>query len=199
MVRNWLLSAEPESPFKCVGYTQGVNGIGAGVTIELIGYGNMNVITLYNATWAERRAIVAGERPRINRLLEDPNKGAVKEQGDEMSYEDSVKIIPQIRELCHSMNVAIFAIDSNLINEQYKTDRSEMRAMLNCTPNRTPLLVLNIRSGNTAPVGISSLDVCELLELDKLDRPWLVHAVCATELIGIVPGVKWCMQELDMI
>ena len=91
LVRNWLLGAVASSPFQCAGYTQGVNGIGAGVLVDLTGFGSMNVITLYNATWAERRAIVAGERPRINRLLEDPNTGTVKETGDEMSYEDSVK------------------------------------------------------------------------------------------------------------
>ena len=91
LVRNWLLGSVTNSPFQCPGYTQGVNGIGAGVLVELTGFGTMNVITLYNATWAERRAIVAGERPRINRLLEDPNTGTVKETGDEMSYEESVK------------------------------------------------------------------------------------------------------------
>eukprot|EP00800_Vazella_pourtalesii_P009418 TRINITY_DN2369_c0_g1_i2.p1 TRINITY_DN2369_c0_g1~~TRINITY_DN2369_c0_g1_i2.p1 ORF type:complete len:239 (+),score=61.23 TRINITY_DN2369_c0_g1_i2:125-841(+) len=91
LVRNWLLGSVAGSPFQCPGYTQGVNGIGAGVLVELAGYGTMNVITLYNATWAERRAIVAGERPRINRLLEDPNTGTVKETGEEMSYEESVK------------------------------------------------------------------------------------------------------------
>ena len=92
LVRNWILDTDPGSIFKQVGYTQGVGGIGAGILLELVGHGTFNVITLYNATWAERKAIVAGERPRINRLLEDPNKGAYKEEiGEEMSYEDSVK------------------------------------------------------------------------------------------------------------
>ena len=94
LVRNWLLSVnDPSNPFKQVGYSQGVNGIGAGIHLELTGCGVMNVVTLYNATWAERRAIVAGERPRINRLLEDPNKGTASKEvvGEEMSYEDSVR------------------------------------------------------------------------------------------------------------
>ena len=92
LVRNWLLDSSQGSVFKQVGYTQGVNGVGAGILIELTGQGTFNVVTLYNATWAERKAIVAGERPRINRLLEDPNKGAYNaEVGDEMSYEESVR------------------------------------------------------------------------------------------------------------
>ena len=92
LVRNWLFDTSPGSAFKQVGYTGGVSGVGSGVLLELLGHGTINVVTLYNATWAERKAIVAGERPRINRLLEDPNKGAYKaEIGDQMSYEDSVK------------------------------------------------------------------------------------------------------------
>ena len=93
----------------------------------------------------------------------------------------------------------MFAVDTNQPREQYRVDKTEMRAMLGCAPNKTPLMVLNIQSEPTAPIGTPSLEVCQLLELDKLERPWLVHEVCAVEQSGLVSGVKWCMQELDMI
>ena len=97
------------------------------------------------------------------------------------------------------MDVAIFSVDCNESSEQIKVDKSELRAMLSCAPQRAPLLVLNCQSNPSVPTGATVIEVADLLELDKLERPWLVQAVCATEPTGLVPGVKWCMQELEMI
>ena len=111
----------------------------------------------------------------------------------------SHRLLPQIRTLCQTTDVAIFSVDANESSDQIRVDRSEMRAMLSCTPPRTPLLVLNCQSGASVPTGATALEVADLLELDKMDRPWLVHAICVTDPTQLVPGVKWCMQELEMI
>ena len=111
----------------------------------------------------------------------------------------STRMLPQIRSLCQTMDVAMFAVDSNESGEQIRVDRSELRAMLSCAPQRAPLLVLNCQSSPSVPTGATAREVADLLELDQLDRPWLVHSICTTEPIGMVPGVTWCMQELEMI
>ena len=93
----------------------------------------------------------------------------------------------------------MFAVDCNAPMEQFRVDRTELRAMLNCTPPKTPLVVISVQSNATLPVGQTALEVSGLLELSEMERPWLVHSVCGTDQSDLVPCVKWCLQELDII
>ena len=73
----------------------------------------------------------------------------------------------------------------------------ELKAVVNdrWVHSKAPLLVLSCVA-NASNGQFSSINVANILNLRDLNRPWQVRACHVSSLYGLLPGVKWLLQEV---
>ncbi|XP_032234713.2 F-box only protein 4 isoform X2 [Nematostella vectensis] len=174
-------------------------GIGSGVCLK-IGGSKMNLITLYATNRAEREQNAREGRNRVSKLLAaaPPQPEADgQEDNDDGNDLRTVEVSHGVRLLCQNVDAFIYVVDSSAESQRVNIGDKELQAMMNNSKSqpRQPLLVLSaVATQDTLP--LSCVRVTDMLQMNKLNRPWQVNMMCVENLDGLLEGMTWLLKQV---
>lgn len=181
----------PNSPFVIKGMFPGrFDGIGSGVSLQYDG-GQLDLITLYSACRSERENNAANGLRKNNFIIE--------RNLDDLDIEDDshVMVTQSVKDLCSTVDAFVYVVDSTLNSNKVGIGKDELKAVVGnrwLHPN-APLLVLSCTKDEKNRQ-YSSICVSDVLGLRELNRPWQVRVCHVNSLYGVLPGIKWLIQEV---
>ncbi|XP_032070466.1 F-box only protein 4 [Thamnophis elegans] len=164
-----------------------IQGIGSGVTFNLNGQ-NFNIQTLYSKTRKERQRDKADTNSINKMFYEVSNVDGTKQ----------CKLIEHVQNVCRVADGFIYVADA----EEHKRHNRQvefdwMSAMLDPTlgPSARPLLILSCISC-ASKERIPCVYLAYQLQLNLLDRPWMVQDIEAATLVGLLDGIQWLLEHV---
>eukprot|EP00043_Microstomoeca_roanoka_P007790 m.75385 g.75385 ORF g.75385 m.75385 type:complete len:358 (-) comp13976_c0_seq1:279-1352(-) len=161
-----------DSPFRVLGMSPGLDGVGGGISLRLDATTTFDMITLYQKTAAERRQQNDEELGRL--------------------YNQAGQLAESERRVCAHVDAFIMVVDAARLGDissdrHLKRCREEVAQFLNPAWTRpdAPLVVWNCSSSAT-PRKASAFQTAELLYLPGLKRDWRVENVCVENFAGPV-------------
>ncbi|KAM3848812.1 F-box only protein 4 [Vipera latastei] len=164
-----------------------IHGIGSGVTFHLNGQ-NFNILTLYSKTSKERQRDKA-DTNSINKMFYEVNN---------VDGTTQYKLIEHVQNVCRLADGFIYVADAeDHKRHSRQIEFARMSAMLDPTlgPSARPLLILSCISC-ASKERIPCVYLAHQLQLNLLDRSWMVQDVEAATLVGLLDGIQWLLEHV---
>uniref|UniRef100_A0A8C5S2H1 F-box protein 4 n=1 Tax=Laticauda laticaudata TaxID=8630 RepID=A0A8C5S2H1_LATLA len=165
-----------------------IQGIGSGVTFNL-NCQNFNIQTLVFFFPRKERQRDKAETNSINKMFYEVSS---------VDGTTQYKLIEHVRNVCRLADGFIYVADA----EDYKRHNRQiefarMSAMLDPTlgPLGRPLLVLSCISC-ASKERIPCVYLAHQLQLNLLDRLWMVQDIEAATLVGLLDGIQWLLEHV---
>uniref|UniRef100_A0A8C5LZ73 F-box protein 4 n=1 Tax=Leptobrachium leishanense TaxID=445787 RepID=A0A8C5LZ73_9ANUR len=179
-------------PVMCILQKQ-IDGIGSGVTFQLDNQHKFNILTLYTRTSSERDRARRDQGTSANKIFMnvDPN-------GNQPGVSLSYALMPKVKEVCKVVDGFIYVANAESNREHNREDEvAQILAMADPEfgPQKRPFLVLSCvtRPGDKC---IPSVFMAHDLNLNKLNRPWMVQNTEISTLSGLLDGIDWILGEV---
>ncbi|XP_026571914.1 F-box only protein 4 [Pseudonaja textilis] len=164
-----------------------IQGIGSGVTFNLNGQ-NFNIQTLYSKTRKERQRDKA-DTNSINKMFYEVSN---------VDGTTQYKLIEHVQNVCRLADGFIYVADAeDHKRHNRQIEFARMSAMLDPTlgPLGRPLLVLSCIS-RASKERIPCVYLAHQLQLNLLDRVWMVQDIEAATLMGLLDGIQWLLEHV---
>ncbi|XP_025021506.1 F-box only protein 4 isoform X2 [Python bivittatus] len=164
-----------------------IHGIGSGVTFHLNGQ-KFNILTLYSKTSKERQRDKA-DTNSINKMFYEVSK---------VDGTTQYNLIEHVQNVCRVADGFIYVADAEAHKRHNRqTEFARMAAMLDPTlgPSTRPLLILSCIS-NARMERIPCIYLAHQLQLNLVDRPWMVQDTEAATLVGLLDGIQWLLEQI---
>ncbi|XP_031561137.1 F-box only protein 4-like [Actinia tenebrosa] len=187
-----------KSPFQVTGLFAGeFEGVGSGVCLKLKkSKVELNLITLYGSTSAERERNAREGKERVSKLLAEKDNQDDDNHDDNAQPSAQVEVSHSVKELCKTVDAFIYVVNSSTEIRRVDSENQELNAVMNVNWSRprVPLLVLSCVATKESQ-SLSCAQVVELLNMTQLNRPWQVNSVCVENLDGFLDGVSWLVKQ----
>ncbi|XP_063151782.1 F-box only protein 4 [Candoia aspera] len=164
-----------------------IHGIGSGVTFHLNGQ-KFNILTLYSKTSKERQR-GKEDTNSINKIFYEVSK---------LDGTTQYNLIEHVQNVCRLVDGFIYVADAEAHKRHNRqTEFARMAAMLDPTlgPSARPLLILSCISYDRME-RIPCVYLAHQLQLNLVDRPWMVQDTEAATLVGLLDGIQWLLEQI---
>ena len=109
--------------------------------------------------------------------------------------EEELVVRKDIAKTLQEMDALVYAVNSETRRRAHLLDKKDFHALQAVCHPKTPLAVMAVIPSNDRE-RYSCTQICEALEMNTIDRPWLIQSVIESSLSGLPEALDWITKKV---
>ena len=107
----------------------------------------------------------------------------------------TVTVSPNVHDALRNMDALAYVVNSQLYSNWAQLDKTDLHLLQSVCDEKVPLLIMSsIASADKERIACA--DMIDILQLNKLERPWLITDVIESSLSGVEEGFTWLCEKV---